>query len=320
GRTNLDLRVAAVGPAQLLQPAQKCRDACPPFGIVRGRGHQHADPPRPFRLLRARRERPRGRCAAEQRDELAAPQLIELHAVPSQGRLQNIELAVVSQEVSEGYATTSTTRCSKATANRKRISAAGPVIASFFPEDPLATQEGWQIRDRLDSGVNLEAQLFRNFGGASLYPESSQPRRDRGDPVPVVRRDKTELRIAYPKPLSSKPINAIACLENLHLLDTDDLIEQIADSCALSCCLQHLRLAVRQDRELQTLLLERLKSWLYVWEGRETQIGVHQLLFFVGRQLELQVFTRPNKTIFRETPEVAVAPHEAAHQAVLKLL
>src|SRR5262249_32899766 len=97
------------------------------------------------------------------------------------------------------------------------------LIASFFPEDPLATQEGWQIRDRLDSGVNLEAQLFRNFGGASLYPESSQPRRDRGDPVPVVRRDKTELRIAYQKPRGSKPINAIACLENPHLLDTDDL-------------------------------------------------------------------------------------------------
>src|SRR5262245_16561189 len=37
-------------------------------------------------LLRARRERPRGR-AAEQRDELAAYQLIEWHSIPaSQGR------------------------------------------------------------------------------------------------------------------------------------------------------------------------------------------------------------------------------------------
>jgi hypothetical protein len=52
--------------------------------------------------LRTRRERPCRRRAAEQRDELAAPQLIELHALPSQGRLQNIELAVVSQGVSEG--------------------------------------------------------------------------------------------------------------------------------------------------------------------------------------------------------------------------
>ena len=40
------------------------------------------------RLLRARRERPRGRRAAEQRDELAPLYLIELHSVPvSQGRL-----------------------------------------------------------------------------------------------------------------------------------------------------------------------------------------------------------------------------------------
>jgi hypothetical protein len=39
------------------------------------------------RLLRARRERARNRRAAEQRDELAPFQLIELHSVPSQGRI-----------------------------------------------------------------------------------------------------------------------------------------------------------------------------------------------------------------------------------------
>jgi hypothetical protein len=33
-------------------------------------------------LLRARRERPRSRCAAEKRDELAPFQLIELHSIP----------------------------------------------------------------------------------------------------------------------------------------------------------------------------------------------------------------------------------------------
>jgi len=38
-------------------------------------------------LLRARRERPGSGSAAEQRDELATFQLIELHSVPSQGRI-----------------------------------------------------------------------------------------------------------------------------------------------------------------------------------------------------------------------------------------
>ncbi len=42
-----------------------------------------SDPPPPLRFLRARRERPRRR-AAEQRDELAPFQLIELHSVPRQ--------------------------------------------------------------------------------------------------------------------------------------------------------------------------------------------------------------------------------------------
>jgi hypothetical protein len=34
-------------------------------------------------LMRARRERPRGRSAAKQRDELATFQLIELHPAPN---------------------------------------------------------------------------------------------------------------------------------------------------------------------------------------------------------------------------------------------
>jgi hypothetical protein len=55
--------------------------------------HQHADPSHPRALLRARRERPRGYRAAEQRDELAPFQLIELHSMPaSQAGLQDDQI------------------------------------------------------------------------------------------------------------------------------------------------------------------------------------------------------------------------------------
>src|SRR5262249_45795236 len=47
--------------------------------------HQHADPPHPLGLLRARRERPRRCRAAEQRDELAA-----LHSITSSARASRI--------------------------------------------------------------------------------------------------------------------------------------------------------------------------------------------------------------------------------------
>jgi hypothetical protein len=40
---------------------------------VVGDSDDQADPPHPLRLLRARRERPRSRRAAEHRDEVAAP-------------------------------------------------------------------------------------------------------------------------------------------------------------------------------------------------------------------------------------------------------
>ena len=79
---DLDPHVAAVGPSQLRQTLQKRREAglCVPIvGVrVRGRANKHADAAHPLRLLLCTcRERPRGRRAAEQRDELAA-----LHSMP----------------------------------------------------------------------------------------------------------------------------------------------------------------------------------------------------------------------------------------------
>jgi hypothetical protein len=68
-------------------------------------GFLHSASPGPFasavvalhrhrRLLRARRERPRRRRAAEQRGELAAFQSIELHSIPaSQGRIAGYRIS-----------------------------------------------------------------------------------------------------------------------------------------------------------------------------------------------------------------------------------
>ena len=49
----------------------KSGHACLVFGILLSAGNEHADAPHSRGLLRARRERPRDRRAAEQRDELA---------------------------------------------------------------------------------------------------------------------------------------------------------------------------------------------------------------------------------------------------------
>src|SRR5262249_13616555 len=56
------------------------------FRIVRACGQEYADAPHPFRLLRARRERPSGCRAAEQRDELAATD----HSITSSARADSI--------------------------------------------------------------------------------------------------------------------------------------------------------------------------------------------------------------------------------------
>src|SRR5215472_7504017 len=65
------IAAAALGPPESRKPLAKRRDTQLSFRIALGERHQHADTPHALALLRARRERPRGR-AAKQRDELAA--------------------------------------------------------------------------------------------------------------------------------------------------------------------------------------------------------------------------------------------------------
>src|SRR5262249_49239065 len=65
------------------QCLEKRGDAGLSFRIVCGESIEHADAPHSLGLLRARRERPRGRGAAEQRDDLAPPHSITSSATDS---------------------------------------------------------------------------------------------------------------------------------------------------------------------------------------------------------------------------------------------
>src|SRR5262249_11805469 len=68
----VELDVHAFRPSQSLQLLLQRLDAGLHLRIARAVGHQHADTPHSLGLLPARRERPSGSGAAEQRDELAA--------------------------------------------------------------------------------------------------------------------------------------------------------------------------------------------------------------------------------------------------------
>src|SRR5262245_15042484 len=92
--TNVDPCVAPDRPAPFLKSLMEHCDAGVSFRIVGGRVHEYADASNAFALLRARPEWPRRRRAAEQRNELAPFQLIELHSMPtSQTRIVRYRIA-----------------------------------------------------------------------------------------------------------------------------------------------------------------------------------------------------------------------------------
>jgi hypothetical protein len=79
--TVIDAHIAADDPAQFAEPLQEGCVAGLVFRIIRYPRHEHAEPRYARWLLRACRERPRGRPSYE-RDELAPSWLTEMHLLP----------------------------------------------------------------------------------------------------------------------------------------------------------------------------------------------------------------------------------------------
>src|SRR5215471_5499509 len=90
GPARVDLHVAADAPAGLLETLQERAEAGLKFPIVRSRGQENANEARLLALLRPRRERPRERRAAEQRDERPT-----LHSITSSARASNLSGTVI---------------------------------------------------------------------------------------------------------------------------------------------------------------------------------------------------------------------------------
>jgi len=78
----VDHHIGARSPSELLQAADECLFSSLLFGIAFIGREEHADPPHPLGLLRARGEWPSRRRATEERDELAS-----LHGRPLSRRL-----------------------------------------------------------------------------------------------------------------------------------------------------------------------------------------------------------------------------------------
>ncbi len=96
-------------------------------------------------------------------------------------------------------------------------------------------------------------------------------------------------------------------------------VEQTGNAGARRRRLQHLRLAVREDREPQPLRLELLKPRLHVRERGQRQVRPHQALALLGGQVELQAACRVGEAVLGDLPEILIAVHHAAQQAVLQL-
>src|SRR6516165_4409102 len=84
---NVKLNNATLYPPELRESLHECGDEELSFPVALRISHQHADAPHSYRLLRARRQRPRRRRAAKKRDE----HLASFHC-PSSSRASEIKI------------------------------------------------------------------------------------------------------------------------------------------------------------------------------------------------------------------------------------
>src|SRR5262245_9613630 len=84
-QTVFDQKVSAHRPTEMPQGLLESWFARLYLWISRREGHEHPDTTHPLRLLRARRERPPGRRAAEERNEMPPP-----HSITSSARASSV--------------------------------------------------------------------------------------------------------------------------------------------------------------------------------------------------------------------------------------
>jgi hypothetical protein len=83
----VDPDVAALRPPELLESLLECGEECLIFLVALGIPHQHADPPHPVGLLRARDERPGSGRAAKKGDEIPPPHIL----LPAEAKIFNVQ-------------------------------------------------------------------------------------------------------------------------------------------------------------------------------------------------------------------------------------
>jgi hypothetical protein len=135
----------------------------------------------PVALLRTRLERPSSRRAAEQRDEIAAFELIELHSIPaSQGRIADSEGAANNQRVSERPYNLLAVRRGLRGAAKRQI---GESRLSIDQDEGLFTNNAYTRRRLISAYVRFSNHELRLLlvpvqGGKGAYP-----RQRRAEPV-----------------------------------------------------------------------------------------------------------------------------------------
>ena len=108
--------------------------------------------------------------------------------------------------------------------------------------------------------------------------------------VPRIRRYETDFAGADVQACRCEGVDPRAGLENVHLLDTDNAVEQGTDAGAGRGGLQHLRLAVGKNSESQAASLERFEAGLHVRKGRKAQYASMSCVRFSEVRLSFRLF------------------------------
>ncbi|CAM2159457.1 hypothetical protein PT2222_50295 [Paraburkholderia tropica] len=203
---------------------------------------------------------------------------------------------------------------------------AGAGAASFGGRGGF--DEGGQFSHAAAGAVRRDAEFL---GGQSLAvdPEGgvAEPAGARG--VPAIRRHEDQLARRRVERGGAERVRGGRGLVGAHGVHGQHVVEQAGHARALDRDVEHLRIAVREDRETRAAAVgarfaQAAQHRQDVGEGRQAGVFVHQTLFARAREREVQAARGVAQRVERDVPERLVARaggvRERAQLRVLDLL
>src|SRR6516165_8046778 len=182
----------------------------------------------------------------------------------------------------------------------------------------LRGEEGDEVGEAISSTVGRLSQLF----GGQVHPVDPKgfiAKGSRSGRVPAGEGRKQDFFAFQPKGIDRHAIGARCGFIALDRIGTEAVLEETVEMSVANARFEHARREIRKECKTKPCFFQRPQCRDSIWPGRKLQVGLHQPLATLSRQIDLQGLRGIDERVFRHLPEICVTLSDRAQPHVFKL-